>query len=499
MSKEVLLVVETVSNEKGVSQPIIFEAIELALASATKKRYKEDLEVRVDIDQKSGEYETFRTWEVLEDETEIEFPDKQLSLAEAKTIDPNAEINNIVQKKIDNMAFGRIAAQTAKQVIVQKVREAERAQIISQYEKRVNELVTGTVKRVTRDNAIIDLGSNAEAILMRDDMIPKEIFRVNERIRAVIKEIRADHRGPQIILSRTIPQMLVALFKIEVPEISEEVIEVRGAARDPGNRAKICVKTNDGRIDPIGACVGMRGSRVQAVSGELENERIDIILWDDNPAQLVINAMEPAEVVSIVVDEETHSMDIAVKEENLSQAIGRSGQNVRLASELTGWTINVMTEEHAEQKHQEETSKIVQMFQEQLNVDEELATLLYAEGFTTVEEIAYVPLEELLAIEGLDKDIVDELRNCARDFMLTQALSSEESTSEPAEDLLELEGMNKETAFRLANQGIITREDLAELAVDDLLDFINDIDEKHAADLIMTARKPWFEEESSNS
>ena len=399
-----------------------------------------------------------------------------------------------------SVEFGRIAAQTAKQVIVQKVREAERAQVVSEYLPKVGELVAGSVKKVTRDAVIVDLGNNAEALLGRESLIPRETFRVGDRLRALLLEVRPDARGPQLILSRTSPKMLVELFKIEVPEIAEQVIEIRGAARDPGSRAKIAVKTNDGRIDPVGACVGMRGSRVQAVSGELAGERIDIVLWDDNPAQLVVNAMSPAEVASIVVDEDDHSMDIAVGEDNLAQAIGRGGQNVRLASELTGWTINIMTQEEAAAKQQAEASNYVAEFMAALGVDEDMAGVLAEEGFTTLEEIAYVPMEEMLSIEGFDEELAHELRNRAKDALLTKAIAAEEKLGdvEPAADLLELEGMDRRLAYKLASHKIITREDLAEQAIVDLLD-IEDIGNDRAAALIMAARAPWFAEPATSA
>ncbi|MBU2710584.1 transcription termination factor NusA [Zooshikella harenae] len=494
MSKEILLVVDSVSNEKGVPPDVIFEAIEIALATATKKRYEDDIDVRVAIDRRTGNYDTFRRWKVVADE-DYENPAAHIVIEEVDEKDPNLQIGDYWEEQIESVEFGRIAAQTAKQVIVQKVREAERAQVVEAYKEKLNEIVSGTVKKVTRDNIVVDLGNNAEAVLPRDQMIPRESFRVGTRVRALLFDIRKDGRGPQLVLSRACPQMLIELFKIEVPEIAEEVIEVKGAARDPGSRAKIAVKTNDGRIDPVGACVGMRGSRVQAVSGELGNERIDIVLWDDNPAQLVINAMSPAEVASIVVDEDADIMDIAVAEDNLAQAIGRNGQNVRLASELTGWTLNVMTEEEALAKQAREVGDIVDRFREQLEVDEDLAQLLVDEGFTSLEEIAYVPLEEMLEIEGFDEDLVNELRQRAKDNLLTLAIASEEQLEEaqPAEDLLTMEGMDKHLAFLFASKGIITMEDLAEQSIDDLLE-IEGIDEERAGQLIMTARAPWFED-----
>ncbi len=496
MSKEILMVADAVSNEKGVSRAVIFEAIESALATATKKLYdREEIECRVSVDQDTGEYETFRVWTVVDEEEYLE-EGSQYTLEQAAERDKALVIGDTWEEKIDNVEFGRIAAQTAKQVIVQKVREAEREIVISEYDDRVGELVAGTVKKVTRDNIICDLGNNAEALLPRDQMIPRETFRIGDRMRALLTEVRSEQRGPQLFLSRTSPEMLIELFKIEVPEISEEVIEIKAAARDPGSRAKIVVSTNDGRIDPVGACVGMRGSRVQVVSNELANERIDIILWDDNPAQLVINSMAPAEVASIIVEEDSQTMDIAVEEENLAQAIGRNGQNVRLSSELTGWTINVMSEEEAAAKQQQEASNFIELFMEKLDVDEEVAEVLVQEGFTSLEEIAYVPLDEILGIEGFDEEIANELRNRAKDALLTQAIASEEdlSSANIADDLLNLEGMDDALALALAKIGILSMEDLAEQSIDELMG-IDNMDEERAGKLIMTARAPWFEEE----
>ena len=496
MSKEILMVAEAVSNEKGVSEDIIFEAIELALATATKKRFDEDADIEVTIDRKTGDYVTVRRWLVVPDD-EMALLGTQFTTEEAIEKEATLKPGDVFEESIENVGFGRIAAQTAKQVIVQRVRDAERAQVVELYLSRVGELVAGTVKKVTRDNVIVDLGSNAEGLLPRDQLVGRETFRVNDRVRAILREISAETRGPQLMLSRSCPEMLIELFKIEVPEIAEEVIQIKAAARDPGSRAKIAVKTNDQRIDPVGACVGMRGSRVQAVSNELDNERVDIILWDDNPAQLVINAMSPAEVESIVVDEDSGTMDIAVAEANLAQAIGRSGQNVRLASELTGWTMNVMRSEEAAEKHEAETGEVIQMFVEQLDIDEEVAEILVEEGFTTLEEVAYVPLEELTAVDGFDVDIAEELRARAKDALLTQAIASEEQlgSNEPAKDLLEMEGMDRQLAYILASRSVITMEDLAEQGVDDLMD-IPDMTEERAGELIMTARAPWFAEES---
>ena len=497
MSKEILMVVDAVSNEKGVEKEIIFEAIEAALASATRRRHGEDIDVRVAIDRASGDYDTFRRWLVFEnDSTELEVPDRERRLEDALDIDENAVPGGYVEVPMESVEFGRIAAQTAKQVIVQKVREAERAQVVEEYKDREGELLSGLVKRVDRNGTIIDLGGNAEGFVARDQMVPREPVRPQDRMKALLVEVRSEPRGPQLFMTRTSSQFLIELFKIEVPEVGQGLIDILGAARDPGLRAKIAVKSNDPRIDPVGACVGMRGSRVQAVSNELAGERVDIILYDENPAQFVVNAMSPAEVLSIVVDEDAHSMDIAVDEDKLSQAIGRGGQNIRLASELTGWELNVMTESDAEAKSESEAKKVVQTFMKQLDVDEDVASILAQEGFSTIEEVAYVPTSELMEIEEFDEDIVNELRNRARDVLLTQAIVQEEKIdeAEPAEDLLSLEGMDKGLAFKLASEGVVTREDLAELAVDDLLD-INEMDQDAAAALIMKARAHWFEAE----
>ncbi|MDM3871293.1 transcription termination factor NusA [Porticoccus sp. W117] len=494
MSKEILMVAEAVSNEKGVSRGIIFEAIEQALATATKKRYDEDATIRVVIDRETGDYETFRSWEVMPDDVLAELG-TQFTTEEAAEKDSSLKVGDTYEEQVENIGFGRIAAQIAKQVIVQKVRDAERALIVDEFRNRVGELLAGTVKKVTRDHIIVDLGNNAEGLLPREELVGREIFRVNDRVRTLLMAIREENRGPQLLLSRACNEMLIELFRIEVPEISEEVIEIRGAARDPGSRAKIAVKTNDGRIDPVGACVGMRGARVQAVSNELDGERVDIVLWDDNPAQLVINAMAPAEVESIIVDEDARSMDVAVDEENLAQSIGKGGQNVRLASELTGWKINVMSLDEAEEKQQQESSNFMETFMEQLDVDEDVAGVLVDEGFTSLEEVAYVPLEEMAQIEGFDEDIAEELRARAKNALLTLALASEEQIAgvEPAEDLRTMDGMTDELARKLAANGIVTMEDLAEQAIDELLE-IEGIDPVQASDLIMTARAPWFAE-----
>ena len=489
MQNEILLVAEAVSGEKGLPKEAIFEAIEQALATATKKRYQESTNIEVIIDPLTGDYETFRIWEVVTDE---EFEDAGFQIIQN---DDNSEVGSFIKEKVDNVEFGRIAAQAAKQVIVQKVRDAEREIVIEEYQGRVGELIAGVVKKVTRDNIIVDLGGNAEAILMRDQMIPRETFRMGDRLRALLIDVRSEQRGPQLFLSRTSPQMLIELFKIEVPEIAEEIISIRAAARDPGSRAKIVVSTNDGRIDPVGACVGMRGSRVQVVSNELSNERIDIILWDDNPAQLVINSMSPAEVASIIVEEDSHTMDVAVEEDNLAQAIGRNGQNVRLSSELTGWSINVMSLEQAREKQEQESTGFIELFVDRLDVDEDVAEVLVQEGFSSLEEIAYVPLDEILGIDGFDEDIANELRNRAKDALLTQAIASQEDLSKAniADDLINMEGMDDVLALALSKIDITCMEDLAEQSIDELL-VIEGMNETRAGELIMTARAPWFEE-----
>ena len=496
MSKEILLVVDAVSNEKGVSKDVIFGALEAALASAARKLSDDECDVRVAIDRETGEYETFRRWEVIEEDAEMEFEDAQMFLAAAVEIDPEIEPGGFIEEPMENAGFGRIAAQTAKQVIVQRVREAERAQVVEEYENRAGELINGIVKRVERGNVYLDLGGNAEAFISQRNMIPGESVRPGDRLRAFLYEVKAEIRGPQLFASRTIVEFLVALFELEVPEIGQDLLSIMGGARDPSRRAKIAVRSNDKRTDPIGACVGMRGSRVQAVSNELAGERIDIILWDDNPAQFVINAMSPAEVASIVVDEENKAMDIAVEETNLSQAIGRGGQNIRLASELSGWELNVLTIEQAEQKGEEEANKILERFMAHLDVGEDVANILVAEGFSNIEEVAYVPESELLEVEEFDEDIVTEIRRRARDALLTQLIAKEEVLDEnaPADDLMQLEGMTEALAYRLAEKGVRSQEDLAELAVDELIE-INEMSDEVAAELIMAARAPWFADE----
>ncbi|MBW7982779.1 transcription termination factor NusA [Enterobacillus tribolii] len=491
MNKEILAVVEAVSNEKAVPREKIFEALETALATATKKKYEQEIDVRVAIDRKTGDFDTFRRWVIVEEVTQ---PTREITLEAAQFEDPALQLGDYVEDQIESVTFDRITTQTAKQVIVQKVREAERAMVVDAFREHEGEIVTGVVKKVNRDLISLDLGNNAEAVVGREDMLPRENFRPGDRIRGVLYAVRPEARGAQLFVSRSRPEMLVELFRIEVPEIGEEVIEIKAAARDPGSRAKIAVKTNDKRIDPVGACVGMRGARVQAVSSELGGERIDIVLWDDNPAQFVINAMAPADVASIVVDEDKHTMDIAVDAGNLAQAIGRNGQNVRLASQLSGWELNVMTVEDLQEKHQAEAHAAIEKFTKYLDIDEDFATVLVEEGFSSLEELAYVPEQELLSVDGLDEDTVEALRERAKNALTTLALAKEESLGDrkPAQDLLDLPGMDRELAFSLAAQGVCTLEDLAEQGVDDLTDIEGLSDEK-AGELIMAARNIcWF-------
>jgi N utilization substance protein A len=499
-NKEILLVVDAMSNEKGVGKEVIFQAIEAALAMATRKRYEMALDAAVKIDRVTGNYETFRQWLIVEDEEELESEETQITLEEAKKKDPEAEVGGYIQEPMESVEFGRIAAQTAKQVIVQKVREAERAQVVDQYREKVGQMIHGTVKRVDRGNVTLDLGGNAEAFLPREEMIPRESFRAGDRIRGYLKEIRPEGRGPQLIVSRVAPQLLIELFTLEVPEISDGMIEIKGAARDPGLRAKIAVEAKESRIDPVGACVGMRGSRVQAVTNELAGERVDIILWDEDPARFAINAMAPAEVLSIVVDEDAHSMDIAVEDGQLSQAIGRSGQNVRLASQLTGWELNVMSASEADQKAESEIGELIQAFMTDLDVDEDVALILAQEGFSSLEEVAYVPEQEMLDIEEFDEDIVAELRSRARDVLLTRAIASEEQleSAAPSQELLDMDGMTRDLALTLASNKVTTLDDLAELAVDELVE-IGGMNEEQAAAMIMKARESWFADEKTDA
>lgn len=500
--KDILLVVDVFSNEKDIEKEIIFQAIESALESATISRYEFAILARVSIDRETGANTTFRRWQVVEENAEfasgVAFPTTQVTLKVAQIEDPEIEVDDFVEDETEPAEFGRISAQAAKQVIIHKVREAERKKVADAYMDKVGELVTGVIKRIEKGSVYMDLGGNADAYIPREHMIPRESVRVGDRIRGYLKEVRTEVRGPQLFVSRTAPELLLALFRLEVPEVGEGLINVLGAARDPGSRAKVAVRSNDLRIDPVGACVGMRGSRVQAISNELNGERIDVILWNENEAQFVINAMAPAEIESIVVDEDKHTMDVAVSTDSLSQAIGRGGQNVRLATELTGWELNVRDAEEVNKDSEEVLHQLVEEFKEQLNVDQDIATVLVEVGFNTVEEIAYVPSSEMLEIDGFDAELVETLRSRAKDILLINAIASEEKieTAEPAEDLLTMEGMSEELAFELASKGIITMEDLAEQAVDDLLDFVG-VDEEVAAKLIMKAREPWFANENS--
>ncbi len=491
MSREMLMLVDALAREKNVAPEIVFGALEMALASATKKRIKGDADVRVEIDQQTGDYKAFRRWLVVT-EQELESEDNQILLVDAQYDHPDIQIGDFVEESVEVMEFGRIGAQAAKQVILQKIRDAEREQILNDFLERKEHLVTGVVKRMDRGNAIIESG-RVEGFLHRDQMIPRENLRVGDRVRAYLSKIERSGRGPQLVLSRTASEFIMKLFELEVPEIEEGLIEIMGAARDPGLRAKIAVKSNDQRIDPIGTCIGLRGSRVTSVTNELAGERVDIIMWSPDPAQFVINALAPAEVSRIVVDEEKHSIDVVVEEDQLGKAIGSNGQNVRLASELTGWELNIITEEVASEKKAKESETIRNLFMEKLDVDEEVAQILVDEGFSTLEEVAYVPITEMQEIEAFDEQIIEELRNRARNALLTAAIVGEEKVEASAGDLLSLEGMDPETARLLAAKGVHTTEDLADLAVDDLVE-MTEMDEERAKQLIMTARAPWFAE-----
>lgn len=490
MSREILLLVDALAHEKNVDKEVIFSALEYALASATKKRFADDADVRVQINREDGEYESFRRWTLLTDDQALENPAAQMYADDERAEGKKISAENTFEEPLENVEFGRIGAQAAKQVILQKVREAEREQILEDFLARNEHLVTGVIKRMEKGNAIIEVG-RIESLLPREQMIPKENLRVGDRVRAYLSRIERGGRGPQLILSRIAPEFITRLFELEVPEIEDGLLEIRAAARDPGLRSKIAVKANDQRLDPVGTCVGMRGSRVQAVTGELAGERVDIVLWSMEPAQFVINAMAPAEVSSIVVDEDAHSMDVVVEEEQLAQAIGRNGQNVRLASELTGWTLNILTVDEAAKKNEEEYTKTRQVFIDKLDVDEEVADILVQEGFGTLEEIAYVPMAEMAEIEAFDEDTINELRKRARAALLTDAIAKEEKADEASADLLGMEGMDDETAHLLASKGVSTMEDLADLAVDDLVEMTK-MDAERAKTLIMTARAPWF-------
>ena len=487
MSREILLLVDALAHEKSVEREIIFEAVEEALASATKKKHKDAIDIKVEIDQETGEYETFRKWTILPEDL-VEDEEIQVSLEDDRA--KGLVENDIIKEPIESVEFGRIGAQAAKQVILQKVREAEREQILNEFLARDEKLVSGQIRRMERGNAIIEIG-RIDAVLPREQMIPKENLRIGDRVRAIVMEVDRGIKGPQLILSRVSPEFLIRLFELEVPEIEEGLLEIMAASRDPGLRSKIAVKANDQRLDPVGTCVGMRGSRVQAVTGELAGERVDIALWSIEPAQFVINAMAPAEISSIMVDEDKKNMDLVVSEDQLAQAIGRNGQNIRLATELTGWELNILSEEESDQKTKDEYTNVSKLFIEKLDVDADIADILVHEGFSTLEEIAYVPIDELIQIEAFDEDTVNELRSRASAVILKEAISNEEKIKSPADDLLNMEGMDSDTAKLLASKSIITMEDLAELAADELIDIVK-MDEERAKELIMTARAPWF-------
>lgn len=499
-NKEILLVADVFANEKEIDKEIIFQAIESALEAATVKRYENPIKVRVSINRHTGDYTTFRRWHVVEPNKDIngdvEFPGSQILLEAAQIDNPDIKVNEYIEEEIESVEFCRIAAQTAKQVIIQKVREAERRKIVEAYQDKVGELVTGIVKRLEKGSVYLDLGGHVEAFIAREEMIPKEPVRMGDRVRGYLKSVRLEPRGPQLFVSRTAPELLIALFRLEVPEVGEGMIDIIAAARDPGSRAKIAVKANDPRLDPVGACVGMRGSRVQAISNELAGERVDIILWNPNEAQFVINAMSPAEIQSIVVDEDKHSMDVAVATDSLSQAIGRGGQNVRLATELTGWELNIHDAAQVNKNHNETAIKAKKEFIDLLDVDEEIADVLVSVGLSNIEEIAYIPMEEMLEIEGFDEELVEALRTRAKDALLIKAIASEEKieTSEPSAELLAMDGMNNELAHELAAKGIVTVDDLAEQAIDDIIEFPG-MTEERAGKLIMKARESWFAED----
>ena len=490
MQNEILLVAEAVSGEKGLPKSSIFEAIEMALATATKRRYEENSNIEVKIDSVTGNYETFRVWTIVSDE-ELEDNGIEMVLSEAKAKDKDLVIGSVIKERVENIEFGRIAAQAAKQVIVQKVREAERAQVVEKYRSVLGELVNGTVKKVTREFLIIDLGDGAEAILSRNELIPGEVFRIGDRLRAVLQEEERENRGPQLALSRRCPEMVGELFKLEVPEISEQVIEIKAIARDAGSRTKIAVKTNDNRIDPVGACVGMRGSRVQAVSNELGNERLDIVIWDDDPAQLLINSMGPAEITSIVLDEVKGTMDIAVTQDTLAQAIGKSGQNVRLSSQITGWKLNVIDEETAQNNEEEKSQNESVTLMENLDVDQGLAQALIEQGYRNLESISSATSDDLIVIEGFDEEIAELLINRAKEALLTLAMQITDEEGESS-DLMSVEGMDMTLALELSQKGINDREELAEQSIEELTSLIQ-ISEKDAGELIMKARAHWFD------
>ena len=496
MSREILMLADALAREKSVERDIVFQALESALASATKKQFVDEVDVRVSIDRDSGDYEAFRRWQVVPD-GELEDHDLQVILTEAKKQIDDVEVGDFIEEELDAVPFGRIGAQAAKQVILQRIREAEREQILKDFLERGEMIVNGTVKRLERGDVIVEAGK-IEARLPRDQMIPKENLRPGDRVRAFLLRVDRTPRGAHIILSRTATDFIMQIFELEVPEIEQGLMTIKSAARDAGIRAKIAVHTTDRRIDPIGTCVGVRGSRVQAVTHELAGERVDIVLWSDDPAQFVIGALAPANVSSIVVDEERHAMDVVVDEAELAVAIGRGGQNVRLASELTGWQINIMTSEESEQRSEQEKQRVVETFMAKLDVDQEVAEVLVGEGFSSLEEIAYVPVAEMMEMEAFDEDTVNELRTRARNALLTEAIATEEKLGTTTQDLLDLEGMDHQLAAKLADGKVFTRDDLAELAVDELME-LTGMEEADASALIMKARAHWFEDEADEA
>ena len=489
MSREILMLVDALAREKNVSKDIVFSALETALASATRKQIHDEADLLVTIDRETGDYDSIRRWTVVLDD-EIEEPQREIALSQAQADNPEAQLGDVIEEPIEPAEFGRIGAQAAKQVILQRIRDAEKEQILNDFLARGESMVSGTAKRLDRGNLIIECG-RVEAILPKDQMIPKENIRIGDRVKAFLLRVDNSGRGPQLILSRTAPEFLVSLFQLEVPEIEEGLLDVISAARDPGVRAKIAVKAKDQRIDPVGTCVGIRGSRVGAVSNELCGERVDIVVWSDEPAQYVINALQPAEVSSIMIDEDRGAMEVVVDEDNLAIAIGRSGQNVRLASELTGWIINLMTPEESDQKNEEEHQRLQDQFMNALSIDPSVADILIQEGFATVEEVAYVPINEMTEIEDFDEELVNELRTRARNFLLTKAMVIQEQVEQVSKDMLDLEGMNMELASTLAQHNILTRDDLADLSTDDLME-MTEMNEEDAKALIIKAREHWF-------
>jgi len=490
MNREMLMLVEAISREKTVERDVVFGAVEAALASATKKLHGGEVDIRVAVDRDTGNYETFRRWQVVPNEAGLQNADAEKLLFEAQEEIDDIEVGDYIEEAVDSVPIGRIGAMAAKQVILQKIRDAEREQLLNEFLSRGDKIFVGTVKRLDKGDIIVESG-RVEGRLKRSEMIPKENLRIGDRVRAFILGVDSTQRGPQIMLSRSAPGFMIELFAQEVPEIEQGLLEIKSCARDAGSRAKIAVVSHDRRVDPIGTCVGVRGSRVNGVTTELAGERVDIVLWSEDPAQFVIGALAPANVVSIVVNEEPHAMDVVVDEENLAIAIGRGGQNVRLASELTGWRINIMTAEESQAKQATESESARALFVDKLDVDEEVADILIAEGFTSLEEIAYVPLQEMLEIESFDEDTVHELRTRAKDALLTAEIAREERVDEVSQDLRDIEGMTPELIGKLSDGGVHTRDDLADLAVDELTEMTG-IDEAQARAMIMSAREHWF-------